>query len=211
VFVVSKDENITKAHGRYLESRIIATIKMAGRAKLVNGTEPIFKGLPEPEIADMERVLNEIDVLLPILGFDILRQAGQEITESVSLEKRPKLETKSREDDPTFVFTESNTNARAREAGGEFVVLSGSKIRRENLPSCPEAVRQNKQELIAEGSLVPTEDGQHLTFVRDVAFGSPSGAGRMVYGGNVNGRKYWRHSITNESYGAWREKIVRNG
>ena len=44
VLIVSKDENLTKAHGRYLESRIIAAIRGAGRAKLVNGTEPPFKG-----------------------------------------------------------------------------------------------------------------------------------------------------------------------
>ena len=27
-----------------------------------------FEGLPEPEIADMERVIDEIEVLLPVLG-----------------------------------------------------------------------------------------------------------------------------------------------
>ena len=68
VLIVSKDENLTKAHGRYLESRIIAAVRGAGRAKLVNGTEPPFKGLPEPEIADMDRVLDEIEILLPVLG-----------------------------------------------------------------------------------------------------------------------------------------------
>ena len=41
-----------------------------------DGTEPPFKGLPEPEIADMERVLDEIEILLPVLGFDVLRPAG---------------------------------------------------------------------------------------------------------------------------------------
>jgi hypothetical protein len=78
VLIVSKDENLTTAHGRYLESRLIAAIGHAGRAKLVNGTEPPFKGLPEPEIADMERVLDEIEVLLPVLGFDVLTPASQE-------------------------------------------------------------------------------------------------------------------------------------
>ena len=34
----------------------------------MNGTEPLFRGLPEPEIADMERVLEEIDIILPVLG-----------------------------------------------------------------------------------------------------------------------------------------------
>ena len=70
--VVSKDENLTKAHGRYLESRPIVAIRRAGRAKHSNGTEPPFRGLPEPEIADMERVLDQIEVLLPVLGFDVL-------------------------------------------------------------------------------------------------------------------------------------------
>ena len=79
VLIVSKDENLTKAHGRYLESRIIAAIRGAGRAKLVNGTEPPFKGLPEPEIADMERVLDEIEILLPVLGFDVLRPTGRRL------------------------------------------------------------------------------------------------------------------------------------
>ncbi len=86
VLIVSKDENLTKAHGRYLESRIIAAIRGAGRAKLVNGTEPPFKGLPEPEIADMERVLDEIEILLPVLGFDVLRPAGHEVGASTRAE-----------------------------------------------------------------------------------------------------------------------------
>ena len=59
VFFVSKDENLTKAHGRYLEARIMALIRAASRAVLVNGTEPDFKGLPEPEIADMEGSLHD--------------------------------------------------------------------------------------------------------------------------------------------------------
>ena len=98
VLIVSKDDNLTKAHGRYLESRIIAAIGDAGRAKLHNGTEPPFRGLPEPEIADMERVLDEIEVLLPVLGFDVLRPAGYEA------EVRPNEETiiTAMESTPTF-------------------------------------------------------------------------------------------------------------
>src|SRR5215208_6927092 len=38
--VVSKDENLTKAHARYLESRFIEIIKAAGRATLANAREP---------------------------------------------------------------------------------------------------------------------------------------------------------------------------
>src|SRR5260370_7865892 len=46
VLIVSKDENLTKAHGRYLESRIIAATPTPGRAKLVNPTNPPLNRLP---------------------------------------------------------------------------------------------------------------------------------------------------------------------
>src|SRR4051794_19993596 len=106
VLIVSKDENLTKAHGRYLESRIIAAIRGAGRAKLVNGTEPPFKGLPEPEIADMERVLDEIEILLPVLGFDVLRAVGHEAGAQSSAEStRPGTTSSVADTDALFAFT----------------------------------------------------------------------------------------------------------
>ena len=76
--IVSKDNNLTKAHGRYLEARIIAMIREAARVVPDNGTNPDSKGLlPESETADMEWFLSEIEVLLPVLGFDVLRRAAE--------------------------------------------------------------------------------------------------------------------------------------
>src|SRR4051812_610897 len=40
--VVSKDENLTKGHARFLESRLIALTLAARRATLANGTAPEF-------------------------------------------------------------------------------------------------------------------------------------------------------------------------
>ena len=50
--VISKDQNLTKAHGRYLESRLISLGQLAGRALIINGTAPPLPPLPEPDIAD---------------------------------------------------------------------------------------------------------------------------------------------------------------
>lgn len=213
VLIVSKDENLTKAHGRYLESRIIAAIRGAGRAKLVNGTEPPFKGLPEPEIADMERVLDEIEVLLPVLGFDILRPAGQEAGAASAAPTKSdpgKLPTMGAEG-PVFTFTESGADAKAREANGEFVVLAGSLAKRQEVPSCPEPVKRRRAEMIAEGALAITPDGKFLSFTADTAFDSPSGASRVVYGGNVSGPRYWKHAATGQTYGDWRKSQIGDG
>lgn len=213
VLIVSKDENLTKAHGRYLESRVIAAIRGAGRAKLVNGTEPPFKGLPEPEIADMERVLDEIEVLLPVLGFDILRPAGQEAgaTSAPQPKAEPGKPVTVSVGGPIFTFTESGADAKAREANGEFVVLAGSLAKRQEVPSCAEPLKRRRAEMIAEGALEIMPDGKFLRFAADTAFDSPSGASRVVYGGNVSGPRYWKHAATGQTYGDWRKSQIGDG
>lgn len=212
VLIVSKDENLTKAHGRYLESRIIAAIRAAGRAKLVNGTEPPFKGLPEPEIADMERVLDEIEILLPVLGFDVLRPAGHEISASTRTETSEREGAQELTDENAlFIFTESGTDAKAREASDEFVVLAGSIAKPQEVPSCGEGLKRRRAELIADGVLIPTEDGKFFRFTADTAFDSPSGAAGVVYGGNVSGNRCWRHATTGQTYGDWRKRRIGEG
>lgn len=196
--IVSKDENLTKAHGRFLEARIMALIRAAARAVLVNGTEPDFKGLPEPEIADMEGFLSEIEVLLPVLGFDVLRRAaesgdaddGQGATESV------------------FTFTEAGTQARAKEAGGEFVVLAGSLARVRETNTIHDGAKAQRRQFVEDGVFLKTEDGQHYAFTRDVAFSSPSGAAAVVYGGNISGPTTWKREGDGLSYKDWRQQAL---
>lgn len=211
VLIVSKDENLTKAHGRYLESRIIAAIRGAGRAKLVNGTEPPFKGLPEPEIADMERVLDEIEILLPVLGFDVLRPAGQEAGGPSRAETAGAIIVVTADRDALFTFTEAGTDAKAREASDEFVVLAGSLAKRQEVPSCGEGLKRRRAQLLADGVLVPADDVKFLRFTADTAFDSPSGAAGTVYGGNVSGNRYWKHATTGQSYGDWRKRRIGEG
>jgi hypothetical protein len=194
--VVSKDENLTKAHGRYLESRIIGLIRAAGRAVLVNGTEPEFKGLPEPEIADMEGFLAEIEVLLPVLGFDVLRQAAE--SGGTNGKREPT--------GPIFTFTEAGTHARAKESGGEFVVLAGSLARVKETNTIHEGARAQRRQLVEDGVLVKTPDGLHYRFEKDTAFSSPSSAAGTVYGGSVSGPFYWRREGDGISYKEWRQQ-----
>jgi len=48
--VTSKDQNLTKSHVRFLESRLVEVIKMADRASLANGNDPGSKLLPESDV-----------------------------------------------------------------------------------------------------------------------------------------------------------------
>lgn len=115
-FITSTDQNITKAHARYLESRFIQIAKDESRAALTNGTAPEGIRLPEADTADMEYFIDQVRIVLPILGFDVLR---------AKLEPSNAVETTIFE----LTSTKHKIVATAREADGEFVVQQGSTAR----------------------------------------------------------------------------------
>lgn len=71
IVFTSKDENLTKAHCRYLESRVIQLAIAANRCKLGNAQLGKAK-LPESDAADMEVFLERVQQLLPVLGTNLL-------------------------------------------------------------------------------------------------------------------------------------------
>jgi len=76
VFFVSKDENLTKAHVRYLESRLLIEATQVGRFMLEQNQAGGSK-LPESDREDMEVFLFRIRQLLPVLGSDLLIPIAQ--------------------------------------------------------------------------------------------------------------------------------------
>jgi hypothetical protein len=67
IVFVSKDENLTKAHVRYLESRLLAEAAQVGRFTLEQNQAGGSK-LPESDREDMEVFIARIRQLLPVLG-----------------------------------------------------------------------------------------------------------------------------------------------
>jgi hypothetical protein len=68
----SKDENLTKAHVRYLESRLIGTAKRAGRYRVANATSSQLPLLPRSDRDAMEEFLGSVQMLLGVLGHKVL-------------------------------------------------------------------------------------------------------------------------------------------
>src|SRR4051812_35859532 len=54
VIITSKDPNLPKAHGRYLESKLVGLAQQAGRVPLDNGPTPACPALPEADKSDMD-------------------------------------------------------------------------------------------------------------------------------------------------------------
>ena len=77
IVFVSKDENLTKAHVRYLESRLLTEAAQIGRFTLEQNQAGGLGSFPESDREDMEVFLARIRQLLPVLGSDIFAPVTQ--------------------------------------------------------------------------------------------------------------------------------------
>lgn len=177
IVFVSKDENLTKAHVRYLESRLLAEATQIGRFALEQNLAGGAR-LPESDREDMEVFLGRIRQLLPVLGSDILAPIAQP-----SERARPGGMLSCRL---------KGAEAQGQRTANGFVVMHGSTAVVQERPSAetyPYVVAQRKQ-LVADGTLIE-KDG-FLVFTRDTEFSSPSAAAAVIHGGSANGLIAWK-------------------
>lgn len=178
VFFISKDENLTKAHIRYLEGQLIEHAKKAGRAILKNNQGSGSK-LPESDREDMEVFLEKMLQLLPALGIEVLVPA---VSEAAAPKSTDLLTCEIKGLKATGYLTPNG-----------IAVLKGSQAvltERESSHKYPWAVSL-RERLKEDGSLVV--DGDRLVFEKDVEFSSPSAAAAVVHGGQANGLTAWKN------------------
>ena len=198
--VTSKDQNITKAHARYLESRLIAIANAVGTATVVNGTAPPPVALPEADASDMEFFVDQLRLILPVLGLDFVRlHKAAEQTTIDGTEKPGQAEVA-----PLFrlVSKKHGLEAQAREIDGEFVVLAGSDAAKDWRGASDHRNSIRHAQLIKSGKLVPGDKG-NLRLTENVAFGSPSAAASVIRGQPANGRTSWKVDGSNVTYRDW--------
>ena len=139
---VSKDENLTKAHVRYLESRLLAEAGEVGRF-IFEQNQAGGSKLPESDREDMEVFLSRIRQLLPVLGSDLLAPISQV---SAKLQSGGILTCRMK-----------GAEAHGQRTANGFVIYSGSTAVLELRPSAqlrhPFVVTMRKQ-LLAEKTLV---------------------------------------------------------
>ncbi len=201
--VTSKDENLTKSHVKYLESHLIKTATDIGRCNLANGTGHSYSSLPESDRADMSFFMDQIRIVLPVLGLDFLRERP-----SLAIPSIPANSTEV-ETSPRFVteVKKSSIKAKGQEIDGEFIVLKGSLASAE-WHGTDHSYQYLHQQLCNDDVLVPA-DNNLRQFSTDYAFSSPSAAAAVVTGGTVNGRKKWRlEEDIRQTYSDWQDQQV---
>lgn len=177
-FFISKDENLTKAHIRYIEGRLIEVAKSAGRSVVLNNQASGAK-LPESDREDMEVFLEKMQQVLPVLGIEAF-------VSTVSKEQRDT----QRE---LLTCRIKDISASGYLTPNGIVVLSGSQAvlqERESAKKYPGVLTQ-RNKLIEDNDLIV--QGDKFVFTKEVEFSSPSAAAAVIHGGSANGLMAWKN------------------
>ncbi len=176
IVFISKDENLNKAHIKYLENRLHDIAKAANRYKVDNSVIPTQSSISESDRAEMEEFIEYVKMLVNTLGHKVFDE---------------KREFKPKQKQETFFIRA----ARGADGQGEptsdgFVVLKGTKAAGSTVTSMTSNFILLRQKLIDEGVLV--NKGEYFEFPDDYIFSSPSTAASIVLGRNANGLTEWK-------------------
>ena len=172
VAFVSKDENLTKAHIKYLEGKLISIGLDAGKGVILNSQSSGAR-LPESDQAEMDIFLDRILKLLPVMG--------------TSLFQEPNLSEKSI--DERLICKIKGLVSFGNRTDNGFIVYKGSEAVLEDRASSVRT-KVRREQLIEKKVLTIQND--RLIFVKDYEFTSPSLAAATICGGSTNGLTRWR-------------------
>lgn len=206
IILTSKDANLTKAHARYLESRLITVASQAGRALLLNKQTPPSPSLPESHKSDMEYFITQAKIVLPVLGVNLLRSATASARTPYV---QPSANSVEPATSPNFEMTLKKyaITATAQEVDGEFTVFEGSQAR-PTWSGADDGYKRLREKLDTDGTLALSEDGLSAVFTRNHVFASTSAAAAIVAGRSANGRIEWKTQDSGISYGNWQNRQV---
>lgn len=163
----------------YLENRFCVLATAANRYLVKNGNEPTIGNVTEEKESELEEFIDYAKIVMGTLGhkvFEPLVEAQIPVlpTDDMQYEKKQ-----------NFFIKRSGANAHARLTIEGIVVLTGSIIRKDIVPSCPDYVKKareiNHEAIDENGALL-----------KDILFKTPSGASAFVLGAPTNGNMEWR-------------------
>ncbi len=183
---VSKDENLTKSHIRYIEGKMIQKAHRSKRVTVMNNAAS-GSSLPEADRADMDVYMERMIQLLPVLGIHHFSAPAATVTQPrVAADSS----TPEQPEKPIFTFAVKGIVANGAPSEEGFVVSKGSCAVKVLTNSCPPMVENSRSKMVEKGILVL--EGESYRFLEDYEFSSPSAAGAMVAGRSTNGMTAWK-------------------
>lgn len=178
VVFISKDENLNKAHIKYLESRLHELATKAGRFQIENGNTPTKSSISESDQAEMEEFIEYVRMLINTMNFKVFEPLiKEELNENIKTEE-------------LLLKGARGAVGNGKRTTDGFVVFKGSELASSIVPSFPKGFNSLREELL-KGESVIKEDGKYI-LSEDVLFSSPSAAAAVIMGRSANGLLEWK-------------------
>lgn len=201
VAVTNKDMNLTKAHVKYIESRLVALLTEARQTEVMNKTQPKFDRLPEADLSDMDAFVDELLLILPVIGISFFRPPrplpGRQ--DAAAQDTAPLIPFR-------LVHDKKGIAATAVELDGEFILLAGSTGDLNEGPSFRGPLKTRRDQMLATDRI--QNRGSGFVVTQDIAFSSPSAAAVFLFGTSRNGRTDWTIDGTGQTYGDWKDATL---
>lgn len=176
IVFISKDDNLNKAHIKYLENRLHDIAKAANRYKVENSVVPTQSSVSESDRAEMEEFIDYVKLLVNTLGHKVF-------------DEKRELKPKQKEN-LFFIKAARGADGRGEPTSEGFVVLKGSKAAGSTVNSMTSNFIKLREKLLEDGVIL--NRGEYLEFPDDYIFSSPSTAASIVLGRNANGLTEWK-------------------
>lgn len=208
VVLISKDENLTKSHARYVEACLIRSAGSNPRWTLPNTRMPSNDAgkLPLPDRAAMDEFVDQTKTLVGALGWDVFREMRGRAPQMVPLEAG--LPQPEPSESPRFFFRGEGFAAEMEiGSSGDFIVQANSKARLRTTSTIPKGTMNLRSNLLEKGVLC--EEGNFLLFTSNYSFSSVSAAAAAVIGASANGRILWKLP-DGSTYADWESGLSEN-
>lgn len=169
VIFISKDNNLNKAHIKYLENHLYHMAKASNRYEVLNSVVPTESSISEMDRAEMDEFIDNMQLMLSVLGHKVLESS---------------VSKSAKQHDRTFHLQDK---AKGRLTSEGFAVLKGSKIAQTVTSSLSQSVINKRDQLFKDK--IVNDKGE---FTQDWLFSSPSLAAKIIVGYSLNGRDAWK-------------------
>ena len=178
--VCFSSKELTKAHIKYLEARLVQLARDANTSLVENGNTPRGAHLSEPDVAVMESFIGEVKLILRVVGIRALITAAP----------HSRIPATKFSGEQIYHIGSRDLTATMVELENGFVVRTGSEANLETSKSLAPGWRNLRQKLLDARILKPSKD--KLVFAEDAIFSSPSAAAAVVLGRQAPGPISWR-------------------
>jgi len=177
IVFISKDENLNKAHIKYIENKLYEKAKAANRYDVLNGNIPPMPSISEADRAEMDEFISNLEMLVNMLGHKLFVEI--------------KDTSETNDDEILYIKGARDANAKGFQTQEGFVVLQGSRVASSVVNSYSERLEAKRNDLIRTQKVL-IQNGEFVV-MEDLLFSSPSLAADIVMGRSANGLTEWKN------------------